>query len=123
MSGNDYIWTSKNKKINCLKRQFKNHEIENLTIFHSKYNGEVLSDNVQYIVNYREVINGCYSYQTVFVSKFGVLNKTIRGVNNLSINGEINETIISNFLINYINLTKNDFIIEKRNINGQKDIF
>lgn len=115
MSGNDYIWTEKNKDIEHLKKLFNNHEIENLTIFRSEYNGIILTDNVKYIVNYREAINGVYSYQTVFVSKIGLLNKSIKGVNNISLNGKIDEKIISDFLINYINLTKDDFIIEKRN--------
>lgn len=85
-----------------------------MTLIHSEYNGVVLSDNIKYIVNYREIINGNYSYQTVLVSKFGLLNKIIKGVNNLSVNGKIDKKIISDFLINYVNLTKNDFIIEER---------
>lgn len=116
MSGSDYIWTVKNKENKLLREQFKNHDIENLTIFHAEHNGVVLSDNVKYIINYREVVNGKYSYETVFVSKFGLMNKTIKGVNNVSLNGKIDENIIADFLINYVKLTKNDFLIEKRNI-------
>lgn len=116
MSGDDYIWTSKDKNTKELRQLFINHKIKNLTLFKEELDGQILSENVKFIINYRENINGAFSYQTVFVSKFGLMNKTIKGVNNLAVNGKINATIIERFLINYVKLTKNDFIIEERNV-------